>query len=330
MDISWKEKRVLITGANGFVGGWLASELRSLGARVVALARDGLQGGLSLHGVENIAVVHGDVTDKALVERVLAKYEIDTCFHLAAQSLVHVAACCPVATFESNIRGTWTLLEQCRVLGAVRRIVVMTSDKVYGAQANPEATEADPLLGLHPYDASKVCADVIARSYATAFGLPVAVARCANIYGGGDLNYSRIVPYAVRCVLLGEPIRLRGDGASRREFLFVQDAVAALLALATNLDRGEIRGRAFNFGSNEAITVLSLVRQIAASAARPDHEIVPAPSPAPGELVCQRLDSSLAKRLLSWRAEVDLTAGLQRTVDWYRTFYGAPGHGHRC
>jgi CDP-glucose 4,6-dehydratase len=205
----------------------------------------------------------------------------------------------------------------------------MTSDKVYGAQASPEAIEADPLLGLHPYDASKVCADVIARSYAAAFGLPIAVARCANIYGGGDLNYSRIVPYAVRCVLLGEPILLRGDGTSRREFLFVQDAVAALLALATNLDCDGIRGRAFNFGSNETVTVLSLVRQIAEAAARPDYEIVPAPSPAPGELVCQRLNSSLAKRLLSWRREVDLATGLERTVDWYRAFYGGLGHGHR-
>jgi CDP-glucose 4,6-dehydratase len=323
MEAFWLEKRVLVTGANGFVGAWLVKTLLRERATVVALVRDDTPGGLRLHRLSgDIVTVRGDVTDALLLARVLNEYEIDTVFHLAAQSLVPIAARSPLSTFESNIRGTWTLLEQCRLVGRLRRIVVSTSDKVYGNQDSARLSEEAPLLGLYPYDVSKVCADLIARSYAASFGLPVAVARFANLFGGGDLNFSRIVPCAMRSALLGRPIILRSDGSHQRGFLYVEDAVSGFLALARGLDRDDVRGQAFNFGGGETVEIMTLAKLIAALAGRGDLPVVCGGAPATGEIRRQSLDSAKASGVLGWRPSVDLADGLRITMDWYRGFFG--------
>ena len=258
-----------------------------------------------------------------LLGRILNEYEIDTVFHLAAQSLVAIAARGPLSTFESNIRGTWTVLEQCRLTGNVKRIIVSTSDKVYGDQESEGVAENAPLMGLYTYDASKVCADVIARAYAVSFDLPVGVVRFANIYGGGDLNYSRIIPYAVRSVLLGQPVLLRSDGSHLREYLYVGDAVSAFLVAASGLDRAEVRGGAFNFGSGEVIDALTLVRRIAKLAGKNGHPIQTGQGSVAGEIRRQSLDSNKAARVLGWHARVPLDSGLRTTIDSYRQYFGA-------
>lgn len=314
----WPGRRVLVTGANGFVGGWLTKALIERGAAVVAFVRDQVLGGLDLHRCLTHSRVFGDLSDGPLVGRVLNEYEVDTVFHLAAQALVPVAARKPQATFESNVRGTWTLLEQCRLTRGVERIVVSTSDKVYGSQSGA-VDENAPLLGRFPYDASKVCADVIAQSYALSFGLPLVVMRCANIYGGGDLNFSRIVPYAVRNALRGEPIILRSNGTLRRELIYVEDAVTAFLEVAEALNRADIGAQAFNFGSGESIDVNSLVTRIIEVVGRDPVEVVHAPEGSGGEIPEQSLNTAKAQRLLDWRPCTSLTSGLHQTVDWYRS-----------
>jgi CDP-glucose 4,6-dehydratase len=315
---SWSTRRVLVTGANGFVGGWLTKTLLSSGATVIALVRDRISGSLRLHGLhESVVWIEGDVADAALVARLLNEYEVDTVFHLAAQSLVSVANRQPLSTFESNIRGTWMLLEQCRAASSVARIVVSTSDKVYGSQPGPVDEEA-PLLGLHPYDASKVCADVIARCYGSTFGVPVTVIRCANIYGGGDLNYSRIIPYAIRNALCGEPVVLRGTGSLHREYLHVEDAVRAFLCAAEVSQEGG-RGRSFNCGSGESVAVLHLVNRILAMVGGPPVEVTRAATEPPHEIPSQSLSSARAHDVLGWRPLLSLDDGLSRTIDWYRS-----------
>jgi CDP-glucose 4,6-dehydratase len=317
----WNGKRVLVTGANGFIGAWLIRELLACRAAVVGLIRDSVTGGLKLHGLAGaIASVQGDVTDSALLGRVLGEYEIDSVFHLAAQSLVPIAQRSPFFTFETNVRGTWTLLEQCRLSGAVRRIVVSTSDKVYGRQTQPAAEES-PLLGVFPYEASKVCADVVAHSYAVSFNMPVVAVRFANVYGGGDLNYSRIVPYAVRNVLLGQPIVLRSDGSLRRELIYVEDVARALLCAGQISGRRENRARAFNFGSGETLDVLALLERVFSIAGK-TVEVVRAAEPPGGEIPEQSLVSLKAGSLLGWKPEFDLNSGLSRTIAWYSSYLG--------
>jgi CDP-glucose 4,6-dehydratase len=319
MSEHWSQRRVLVTGANGFVGGWLSKRLVSLGAAVIALVRDAAPGGLQLHGLTGSVIsVRGDLNDERLLARVLNEYEIDDVFHLAAQSIVSVAARNPISTFESNIRGTWTLLEQCRIARPAACVVVSTSDKVYGDQTPDPLAEDAPLLGFFPYDASKVCADLISRCYAATFGLRVAVVRCANIYGGGDLNFSRIVPYAVQCILTGSRVLLRTDGTHRREYLYVEDAVSGLLAAGERLECECVRGEAFNLGSGEALDVISLIRCIEKIAGRPPSEVVQAKGAGSGEILCQSLNWSKAAKVLGWRPTVKTELGLKHTLDWYR------------
>jgi CDP-glucose 4,6-dehydratase len=323
MESSWHGKRVLITGANGFVGGWVARALVDQGAVVVAPLRDQVPGAIALHRLDQAIIsVRGDVADTALMARLLNEYEIDTVFHLAAQSLVSTASRHPSSTFESNIRGTWVLLEQCRLATSVARVVVSTSDKVYGDQTGPVSEEA-PLLGQYPYEASKVCADVIARCYAATYRLPVTVVRAANIYGGGDLNYSRIVPYTIQRALRGETVWLRSSGTLCREYIHVDDAVRALLSAAQASDAAPMRGRAFNCGSGETVAVMALVQRIVAIVGNGVVEIAPA-AEEPREIVEQRLVSSNAQRDLAWRPTVSLDDGLRRTVAWYRAHLGSP------
>lgn len=322
-DGFWHGKSALVTGAGGFVGSWLSEALVERGATVTAILRDAPRpSNFDLLGLDRrVNVVPGTITHAGTVERALNEYEVDTCFHLAAQAIVGAANRSPVSTFESNIRGTWTVLEACRTARLVERVVVASSDKAYGSQPQLPYTEEMPLLGANPYDASKVCAEALVRSYRATFGLPVVVARCANIYGGGDLNFSRLIPGTIRSVLLGERPIVRSDGSPVRDYLHVDDAVAAYLALGEQLERLGVTAAAFNFGGGEPISVRDMLGRILDACDAQDVELDVRGSGAPaGEIDRQYLDIGQAQTVLGWQASVALDDGLHRTVRWYRTF----------
>jgi CDP-glucose 4,6-dehydratase len=269
--------------------------------------------------IESVKVVRGDVRDRDLVERVLGEYEIDTVIHLAAQTIVGIANRNPISTFESNIQGTWNLLESCRRSPRVCSIVIASSDKAYGDQERLPYDEDTPLQGRHPYDVSKSCADLIARAYAQTYGLPVGVTRCGNFYGGGDLNWNRIVPGTIRSVLRGERPVIRSDGEYVRDYFYVEDGAAAYLLLAEQLHcRPELHGRAFNFSNEIEVTVNGMVRRILeamGSTLEPDIR-----NEASNEIRRQSLCASLARTMLHWSPLFTLDEGLARTISWYREF----------
>jgi len=319
----WKNKNVLVTGCTGMIGSWLTITLADQGARVVGVIRDHVPFSyLALTGyLERIVAVSGSVTDYELLLRAFGEYEIDTCFHLAAQAVVGVANRSPLSTFESNVRGTWTVLEAARNSPLVQRIVVASSDKAYGAKDRLPYREDDALEGLFPYDASKAMADLLARSYFASFGVPVAVTRCGNVYGGGDLNFSRLVPGTIRSLLRGEPPIIRSDGTALRDYLHVPDVVDAYLRTAAALDRPEIRGQAFNFGSDMPVAVLDLVCQIIQISGRRDLKPqVLGKGKLPGEIHAQYLASEKARRLLAWAPRYSLEEGLREAYRWYQSF----------
>jgi CDP-glucose 4,6-dehydratase len=266
---------------------------------------------------ERITVVRGDVTDYKLVERALNEYEIDAVFHLAAQTIVTIANRAPLSTFEANIKGTWIVLEAARRSSKVSRVVVPSSIKAYGLQGGLPFTEEAPLLACHPYDVSKACVDIIARAYVATYGLPVAVTRCANLYGGGDLNWSRIFPGTIRSVLRGERPIVRSDGSPVRDYLYARDAACAYLALAERVDQEGVKGEAFNFGMDDPKSVLDMVRAIIAVSDHPGLEPV-VMSSAQREVQAQYLDSGKARRVLSWAPQYTLEEGLLETMEWYR------------
>jgi len=316
----WRARPVLVTGAGGFVASWLCEALVGAGANVVGIIRDSAgERLLRLHGIaDRMNLVHGSIADFALVERAINEYDVDTCFHLAAQAIVGVANRSPLSTFESNIKGTWNLLEACRLSKTITRVVIASSDKAYGDQPLLPYREDTSLRGRYPYDASKVCTDVLARCYAATYDLPVTVTRCANIYGGADFNWSRLIPGTIRSVLLDEDPVIRSDGTPERDYLYVTDAVAAYLTLGQHAPEAGVRGNAFNFGSNHPVSVLALVEQIlvmAGSKRRP--RIL---GQAKGEIDCQYLDSTLARQTLGWSPQIELDEGLRCTVAWYADY----------
>jgi len=319
----WLDRPVFVSGCAGFLGSWLTSALVDAGANVVGLVRDRVPFSLlSRSGcLDRITVIRGDVTDYALVERVLNEYEIDAVFHLAAQTIVPIANRAPLSTFETNVKGTWTVLEAVRRSPTVTRVAVASSDKAYGAHETLPYVEDAPLLGCHPYDVTKACADLIARTYFATYGLPVAVTRCANLYGGGDLNWNRIVPGTMRSLIRGERPIIRSDGTLQRDYLYVQDAVHAYMTLAEHLDEDEVRGQAFNFGMDKPTSVLEMVQAVVAVSDRPDLEPVVL-NDAPNEIPAQYMDSSKAHRLLDWSPRYSLEEGVRETFDWYREFLG--------
>lgn len=320
---SWASRRtVLVTGAGGFVASWVCNALVDAGATVVGIVRDSPgERLLDRHGIrERMSIVHGSIVDYATVERALNEYEVDTVLHLAAQAIVGAANRSPLSTFESNVKGTWNVLEACRVSRPDARVVVASSDKAYGDQPALPYREDSPLNGLYPYDASKVCTDVLARSYASTYGLAVAVTRCANIYGGGDLNWSRLIPGTIRSVLAGEDPVIRSDGTPERDYLYVTDAAAAYLALAERAADEGVRGRAFNFGWGEPVSALALVKRILeASGSTAQPQIL---GQAKGEIDRQYLDSTVARQVLGWQPRVPLTEGLRSTIAWYADYLG--------
>jgi CDP-glucose 4,6-dehydratase len=323
----WQDRPTFVTGATGLVGSWLVRRLLAAGADVVCLVRDWVpQSELCSAGlIEKVRVVRGDVCDRELLERTLAEYEIATVIHLAAQTIVPIANRQPFATFQTNIAGTWTLLEACRVNPTVEQIVLASSDKAYGEHATLPYEESMPLQGRHPYDVSKSCADLIAQAYAPTYGLPVAITRCGNFYGGGDLNWNRLVPGTIRSVLRGQRPVIRSDGRSIRDYFYVEDGAAAYMLLAERLaDDPGLRGQAFNFANESQVPVLDLVRLILKlmdSTLEPDVR-----NQASNEIPHQYLSAAKAKSVLGWRPLFSLEEGLRRTMAWYRAFLG----GARC
>lgn len=317
----WRDRPALVTGATGLVGSWLVRRLLAYGADVVCLVRDWVpQSELARSGmIEQVKVVRGDVRDQALLEGVLGEYEIDTVIHLAAQTIVGVANRNPISTFEANIQGTWALLEACRRSPRVKQIVVASSDKAYGDQEQLPYDEATPLQGLHPYDVSKSCADLIAQTYANTYGLPVVITRCGNFYGGGDLNWNRIVPGTIRSILRDEAPVIRSDGTFIRDYFYVEDGAAAYMLLVEKLAaQPELGGEAFNFSNEIQVTVLELVQQIltlTGSTLQPDIR-----NEASNEIKHQYLSAAKARDLLNWEPLFTLETGLQQTITWYKDF----------
>jgi CDP-glucose 4,6-dehydratase len=321
---AWTGRQVLITGATGLVGAWLTRDLLSKGASVVALARDwDPQSELIRSGdVNRVTVVNGVVEDLATVLRALNHNRCDIVFHLAAQTQVGAALRDPFETFESNVRGTYTLMEACRRLGTqVESIVVASSDKAYGDAAQLPYTEDTRLDAKYPYDTSKLCTDFLTRSYVATYSLPATIARCGNIYGGGDQNWDRIVPGTIRSLLAGERPVIRSDGKLTRDYVYVKEVVSAYEALAENIQRPEVRGHAFNFSAEKPLSVLSIVAAVTAavgSSLTPDVR-----NTAVAEIRDQYLDSTRAKQVLGWRSTWTLESALAETVAWYREFLGA-------
>jgi CDP-glucose 4,6-dehydratase len=310
---------VLVTGAHGLLGAWLTAALLDAGHRVVAIRRDEpAVSTLALLGrAEEVDTVSGDICEEGLVARALAEYEVSSVFHLAAQTLVGTANHAPRSTFETNVRGTWMLLEACRAHGT-RSVIVASSDKAYGRQAELPYRESQPLVPTFPYDVSKAAADLIARSYFYTFGLPVAVTRFANLYGGGDTNRSRLVPEAVGAALAGRAPVIRSDGSPERDFLYVEDAVAAYLAIWRALLAGQSGGEAFNAGGGRSYRVAEVVELICRLAGgAPTPEIRGAGTPH-GEIDRQWVDATKLRELTGWAPAVELEEGLRRTIAWYR------------
>jgi CDP-glucose 4,6-dehydratase len=318
----WSSRTILVTGAAGLLAGWVERELLESGATVLGLdsAWNGPRATIPPAGVERI---DGDVRNTPLILELLADRHIDTVIHLAAQTLVGPAVEDPVDTFSNNIEGSWSVLEACRATSGVRRIVVASSDKAYGDASGRPYREDMPLRAHHPYDMSKAVTDMLAQTYAVTYGLPVAITRCGNLYGGGDLNWSRIIPGTIRSVLLGEAPEIRSDGTFVRDYLYVRDAATGVLMLADAVgERAELAGTAFNFAAGFRMPVIDIVRRILKLMSS-DLEPVVLNLPLK-EIPEQRVSAARARRLLGWRSRTSVDASLLETIAWYRDHLKVP------
>jgi CDP-glucose 4,6-dehydratase len=320
----WRHRRVLVTGCTGLLGSWLTAWLADGEADVVGLVRDTVpRSNFYRMGLDRrVVTVAGAVEDPEAVERAVNEYEIEVVFHLAAQTIVGIANANPRSTFTANVQGTWNVLEAVRRAGErVRAVVVASSDKAYGAQTMLPYREDTPLEGRHPYDVSKSCADLIAQSYWHTYGLPVAVTRCGNFFGGGDLNFNRIVPGTIRALLHGERPLIRSDGSPRRDYFYIEDGVAAYVRLAEHLLAGEGHGEAYNFSNEQPVSVREITELLVRLVGRPDlePEIL---GTARNEIADQFLSAEKARKDLGWAPAYGFEAGLRRTIDWYRDFFG--------
>jgi CDP-glucose 4,6-dehydratase len=323
----WQDRPTFVSGGTGLVGSWLIQRLVEAGSDVVCLVRDWVpQSELVRAGfIERVKVVRGDVRDRDMLERALGEFEIDTVIHLAAQTIVTIANRNPISTFETNIAGTWNLLEASRRSPRVKQIVMASSDKAYGDQEILPYTEETPLQGLHPYDVSKSAADLIAATYAKSYNLPVVITRCGNFYGGGDLNWNRIIPGTIRSILRGQNPIIRSDGEYIRDYFYVEDGAAAYMLLAEQLAaRPELKGQAFNFSNEIQVTVREIVERVVnlmESNLKP--EIL---NEANNEIRHQSLSAEKARRVLNWKPLFNLDQGLAMTIDWYKNFFA---HEHK-
>ncbi len=317
----WRDRPTFVTGATGLVGGWLVKSLVASGADVVCLVRDWIPDCELVRSghLDKVKIVRGDITDQEMMERALGEHEIDTVIHLAAQTIVGIANRNPVSTFEANIAGTWRLLEACRRSPRVKQIVIASSDKAYGDQEVLPYDETTPLQGQHPYDVSKSCADLISYTYAKSYDLPVTITRCGNFYGGGDLNWNRIVPGTVRSILRGQAPVIRSDGSFIRDYFYVEDGAAAYMLLAESMAKDpSLRGEAFNFSNELQVTVLDLTHKILelmGSDLTPEVR-----NEASNEIKHQYLSAAKARRMLDWEPLFTLNGGLEKTIRWYTEF----------
>jgi CDP-glucose 4,6-dehydratase len=319
----WAGRRVLVTGATGMIGSWLVKELLAAGCQVVAFVLDAdWQSELyRSRDIERVHLVQGNLEDFNALERAVNEKEIQTVFHLGAQTIVATAERSPRATFETNIRGTYNLLEVCRLRrDLVEGVVIASSDKAYGEQAVLPYTEETPLSGRHPYEVSKSCADLIAQSYHHTYQLPVAITRCGNVYGGGDLNWSRIVPGTIRSCLRGERPVIRSDGQFVRDYIYVKDAARAYLHLAERITDARVAGASFNFSTETPLAVLELVQAVL-RLMKCEHLEPDVQNRAQGEIRAQSLSSAKAREVLGWKPEYELERGLTETINWYRSFF---------
>lgn len=320
----WNQKQVFVTGCTGLVGSWLTKRLVEEGATVVGLIRDMVPySNLKWSGFEEqIITVRGEMSDYELMLRIFNEYEIDTCFHLAAQTIVTIANRSPLSTFDANIRGTWMILEAARNTPTLHRLVVASSDKAYGAHEILPYYEDAPLVGRHPYDVSKSCTDLLAQSYFHTYEMPIAIARCGNIFGGGDLNFNRVVPDTMRSIFYNRNPVIRSDGTPIRDYLYVLDVADAYLCLAETLDDPKVHGQAFNFSYGMPLSVSEIVERILSVLERPDltPEVRGAGIP-PGEIPHQYLNSDKARRELGWKQRCGIDEGLRATYEWYREFF---------
>jgi len=324
-DTQWQDQPVLITGCTGLLGSWLTQSLAEKGANITGLVRDFTPNSWFFRSDldKRITTVRGDIEDYALMERVLNEYEIETVFHLGAQTIVTIANRGPLATFRANIEGTWNVLEACRKNPTVQRIVVASSDKAYGDQEKLPYDEESPLIGRHPYDVSKSCADLICRSYFETYNLPVCITRCGNIFGGGDLNFNRIIPGTIRSILRSERPVVRSDGTSLRDYFYIPDAVDSYIFLAEKMADQKILGDAFNFSNESPKTVLEVVERISALmryTGKPEILNI-----AENEIKHQYLSAQKARKQLNWSPRFSFDDGLRETIAWYRDFFGVPG-----
>lgn len=315
----WIRKNVLITGYEGFLGSHLTKALLDLKANIYGL--DILirrkRTILSIEDLDKIHIIKGSVEDFLLLSKIIKKDKIEIIFHLAANPLVGQGLQRPMRTFSTNIRGTWNILEASRNNNSVKAIIIASSDKAYGSHKNLPYREDIPLKGIHPYDVSKTCADLLAYTYFYTYGLPVAITRCGNIFGPGDFNFSRIIPDAVRCALANKVLLIRSDGKFTRDYIYVDDIVNGYLVLAQNLKRPNLAGEAFNFSDENPITVIELVKRIyKLLGKKPNYRIL---NQANFEIRHQYLSSAKARRVLHWKPKVTLDEGLRRTIAWYRT-----------
>lgn len=330
MSIDWKDwggKKILVTGATGMVGSWLVKELLKRESMIVALARDiDYQTEFYRSGdYLQTAIVNGSLEDFSALNRAINEYEIDTVFHLGAQTIVGAAYRDPLQTFESNIRGTYHVLEACkRHSNLVERIVIASSDKAYGIADKLPYTEDMPLKGCHPYDVSKSCADLLAQTYSHTYNIPIAIARCGNIYGGGDLNWSRIVPGTIRSLLNNQRPIIRSDGKYIRDYIYIKDVVDAYLNLAESITNKNISGEAFNFSTESRITVIEIVNEIRSIMSKEELE--------PQilnlnlkEIPEQSLSAEKAHKILGWHSKYELKKSLSETVDWYKNYFREMG-----
>lgn len=317
----WRDKTVFVTGATGLMGSWLVKSLLNDEANVVALVRDQAPNSMLVREglLQRIAFVTGDLETLPTLQRTIAEYQPHTVFHLAAQPLVQVAKLDPVGTLRANVQGTWNVLEACRLADNKSNVVVASSDKAYGANPNLPYLETFPLQGRYPYDVSKSCADLITQMYAATYGLKTAIARCGNLFGGGDLNFSRTIPGAIQATLAGKRFVVRSDGKFVRDFLYVKDAAASYLALGEGLaEDPSIAGQAFNFSLGMRLTVLEIVSMVLRLMGRVDLEPV-IENNASSEIREQYLDSSKARERLGWSPQYNMEDGLKETIEWYRS-----------
>ena len=318
----WLDRPTFVTGGTGLVGSWLVRRLIESGADVVCLVRDWVPQSELVRAklIDHVKVVRGDIRDREVIERALGEYEINTVIHLAAQTIVTIANRNPISTFETNIAGTWNLLESCRRSPSVKQIVIASSDKAYGDQETLPYNESTPLQGQHPYDVSKSAADLIANTYAVSFDLPVAITRCGNFYGGGDLNWNRIIPGTIRSILRGQNPIIRSDGKYIRDYFYVEDGAAAYILLAEKLaENPQLKGEAFNFSNEIQVTVREIVERILKlmnSKLEPEIR-----NEVQNEIRHQYLSAEKAQRVLHWHPLFSLDEGLRKTIEWYRKFF---------